>query len=77
MKTPKLPPLQPLRLSHYVYGDERGAWLVVRDPCAGRKNVYTVYRISLVGTKTAQVIGRELDLPLARKIVRQDMGAAR
>jgi len=77
VKTPKLPPLQKLMLQHHIYGDERGAWLVVRDPYAGRKNVYTVYRILLVGTKTAQVIGRELDLPLARKIVRQDMGAAR
>ena len=62
-----------LWLSHYVYGDDRrAAWFIVRDPCAGRKSAYTVYRISLSGDKAAHVIGRELDLPLARKIARDD-----
>ena len=73
----KLPMLHKLCLKHEIYGDECGAWLVVRDPHAGRKNVYTVYRISLTANKVAHVIGRELDLPLARKVVRQDMEAVR
>jgi hypothetical protein len=45
--------LSKLWLRHDVYGDGlRTAWLVVRDPCAGKKSVYTVYRISL-STKAA------------------------
>jgi hypothetical protein len=67
-----------LRLSHYVYGDVlSAAWLVVRDPCAGRKSVYTVYRISLTAFKAAHVIGRELPLTVARDIVRQDRDSLR
>lgn len=70
----KAPTLSPLWLSHYVYGgDDRAAWLVVRDPCAGSKRVYTVYRISLTANKQAHVIGRELSLPLARLAVKKDM----
>lgn len=65
-----------LYLPHYVYGDgQRVAWFVVRDPSAGNKHVYTVYRISVVGMKDVTVIGRELPLPLARKIVQKDMDA--
>lgn len=76
--TKRLPTLRELVLSHHVYGDGlNGAWLVVRDPMAGRKNVYTVYRISLTGNKQAHVIGRELPLPTARTIVRRDMEAMR
>lgn len=72
MKKTRSPALGKLWLSHYVYGDGHRAWFVVRDPMAGRKGVYTVYRISLTSGKEAQVIGRELPLPLARKIVRDD-----
>lgn len=62
-----------LWLSHYVYGDDRrAAWFIVRDPCAGSKSAYTVYRISLIGDKAAQVIGRELPLPNARELARVD-----
>jgi len=74
-KPSKLPRLRSLRLAHHVYGDVDNAWLVVRDPYAGRKNVYTVYRIRLGGDKGTCVIGRELPLPHARKIVREDMAA--
>ncbi len=77
-KSPKLPTLQRLWLQHHVYGDgHHAAWFIVRDPWAGRRSVYTVYRISLAGDKAPRVIGRELDLPLARKIVRQDMASSR
>lgn len=67
-----------LQLRHYVYGDSlRAAWLVVHDPCAGRKRIYTVYRISLAGQKEALVIGRELPLAVARGVVKKDMEAIR
>ena len=67
------PKLGKLWLSHYVYGDgQRAAWFVVRDPMAGKKHVYTVYRITLFGSNAATIIGRELPLPLARKIVQKD-----
>lgn len=67
------PKLSKLYVSHYVYGDgRRVAWLVVRDPMAGNKHVYTVFRLSLVGMKETAVIGRELPLPLARKVVKTD-----
>jgi len=69
VKSTKLPTLC---LRHDLYGDGRAAWLVVVDPCAGRKHVYTVYRIALTGTKEARVIGRELPLTLARDVVRRD-----
>lgn len=73
MKKARSPALGKLWLSHYVYGDgHRAAWFIVRDPMAGRKGVYTVYRISLTSGKDAKVIGRELPLPLARKVVRDD-----
>lgn len=65
--------LPTLGLRHYTYGgDGRAAWLVMRDPCAGSEFVYTVYRIELMGTKEARVIGRELSLPLAREVVKRD-----
>lgn len=64
--------LPTLCLRHDLYGDGRAAWLVVVDPCAGRKHVYTVYRISLTGDKEAHVIGRELPLALARDVVKHD-----
>lgn len=76
--TKKLPTLGKLWLGHHVYGDGlRGTWFVVRDPMAGRKGVYTVYRISLTGNKQAHVIGRELPLPTARAVVRRDMATVR
>jgi len=67
-----------LGLRHDVYGDDlRAAWLVVRDPCAGKRSVYTVYRISLTSDKEARVIGRELPLLLARDVVKRDMETIR
>ena len=67
------PKLGKLHLSHYVYGGGSvSAWLVVRDPTAGSKGRYTVYRISILGTHEATVIGRELPLPTAREVVRKD-----
>ncbi len=75
MKSAKL---SRLRLRHDLYGDgRRAAWLVVLDPCAGSKRVYTVYRISLTANKQAHVIGRELPPPLAREVVKRDMESTR
>lgn len=71
VKASKLPVLG---LRHHVYGgDGRAAWFIVADLCAGRKHVYTAYRISLTGNKQAHMIGRELDLHLAREVVKRDM----
>ena len=39
--------LPKLWIKHELYGGDRGAWLIVRDPYAGSRRVYTVYRISL------------------------------
>jgi hypothetical protein len=66
--------LSKLWLKHELYSDAgaRVAWLVVRDPRAGSKRVYTVHRISLTGNKESQVIGRELPLPHAREVVKRD-----
>lgn len=70
--------LSNLPLAHHVYGgDRRAAWLLVEDPYAGSRRVYTVYRISLTGSKEASVIGRELPLPTARAVIRRDMEVAR
>jgi hypothetical protein len=66
-----------LWLKHELYGDGAAAWLVVHDPCAGSKRVYTVYRISLTANKHAHVIGRELPLPLARQVVKRDRESIR
>jgi hypothetical protein len=46
-------------------------YFVVSDPMSGRRHVYTVYRISLVGNKLAEIIGRELPLPYARRVIRR------
>ena len=66
-----------LLLPHEIYGAACAAWFIVRDPCAGLNYVYTVHRISLVGFKETVVIGRELPLDDARRIVREDMEAPR
>lgn len=73
MRTTRSTKLGRLYLPHYVYGDgQRVVWIVVRDPMAGNKHVYTVFRLSMVGMKEMAVIGRELPLPLARKVVQKD-----
>lgn len=68
-----------LPLAHRVYGggDRRAAWIVVEDPYAGKRRVYTVYRLSLTGSKEASVIGRELPLQAARAVIRRDMEVVR
>lgn len=43
-------------------------YLILPDPMAGLKNRYTVYRIP-VRAQDAVIIGRELDLKTARKVV--------
>ena len=44
-------------------------YLIVTDPMSGRRGRYTVHMLSLVGFKSARVIGRELPLGHARRIV--------
>lgn len=42
---------------------------VVPDPAAGARFRYTVYELPTTGGKEALVIGRELDLRTARRVV--------
>lgn len=46
-------------------------YLIVADPMSGRRGRYTVHEVSLVGFKKTRVIGRELPLVHARRIVAQ------
>jgi len=48
--------------------DNGNHFAVIHDLCAGRSNVYTVF-VWRVG-KTAKIIGKELDLKLATKIIK-------
>lgn len=46
--------------------------LIVPDMAAGLKYRYTVYRITASPRKKSiKIIGRELDLPLAKKVARK------
>lgn len=48
------------------------AYLVISDPMAGKRNRFTVHRVSLAGNKTHHVIGRELTPAQAKKIIQKD-----
>ena len=69
--------LPKLCCKHRVYGggDGRAMWLVVCDLNAGHLDVYTVYRIWLVGNQAAQMIGRELPLRGAQRLIKRDQEA--
>lgn len=47
-------------------------YLIVPDPMSGRQGVYTVHRISTVGQKNTQIVGRELEREHAESIVTND-----
>jgi len=49
--------------------DANCAWIAVLDPASGKRGRYTVYRLHQWGDKRADIIGRELDLVAARKLV--------
>lgn len=49
--------------------DANCAWIAVLDPASGRRGRYTVYRLYRWADKRADIIGRELDLKAARKLV--------
>ena len=49
--------------------DANCAWIAVLDPASGRRGRYTVYRLYRWADKRADIIGRELDLRTARKLV--------
>ena len=44
-------------------------FVILPDVACGRKNRYVVYRIPTTGMKTPIIIGRELPLGFAKKIV--------
>lgn len=45
------------------------AWIAVLDPASGKRGRYTVYRIYRWADKQTDIVGRELDLAAARKLV--------
>lgn len=49
--------------------DANCAWIGVLDPASGKRGRYTVYRLHRWADKRADIIGRELDLRAARKLV--------
>ena len=53
------------------------AYLIVQDLMAGRRHVYTVHQISLTSDKGSRVIGRELDLRTAKKVIADDQKKGR
>jgi len=46
-------------------------YLIVVDPMSGRKGRYTTYRVSLKGTKTVKLIGRELPLATSKELIQR------
>ena len=49
--------------------DANSAWIAVLDPASGKRGRYTVYRLYRWADKRADIIGREIDLRAARKLV--------
>lgn len=49
--------------------DANCAWIAVLDPASGKRGRYTVYRIYRWADKRADIVGREVDLRTARKLV--------
>ena len=49
--------------------DANCAWIAVLDPASGKRGRYTVYRLYRWADKRADIIGHELDLTAARKLV--------
>ena len=49
--------------------DANYAWIAVLDPSSGKRGRYTVYQLYRWADKQADIIGRELDLKAARKLV--------
>ena len=52
--------------------------LYIEDRMAGRRNVYTVWRVPMIGVdRLAHVIGRELPIHDVRRVIRRDQEAVR
>jgi hypothetical protein len=49
--------------------DTNCSWIAVLDPASGKRGRYTVYRLYRWADKRADIIGRELDLAAAKKLV--------
>ena len=49
--------------------DANCAWIAVLDPASGKRGRYTVYRLYRWADKWADILGHELDLTAARKLV--------
>lgn len=51
--------------------DSTAAWIAVLDPTSGARGRYTVYRVGRRSDKAAHIVGREIDLRTARKLVKK------
>ena len=49
--------------------DGNCSWVAVLDPASGRRGRYTVYRLYRWADKRADIVGREVDLTTARRLV--------
>ena len=50
---------------------DKFAYVTLPDPMAGRKDVYTLYKIPLFGNHRVKIIGREITLDIVNKLIRQ------
>ena len=65
------------RARHGFIEDWPASYLYVKDRMAGRRNVYTVWRLALTGAERAgRVIGRELPISGVRRVIQRDRKAA-
>ena len=72
--TTKADPLTVLKTRTIISGSH--VYFAVQDPMSGRRHVYTVYKMKLSGDKSAEVIGRELPLPVARTVIQRNTEVA-
>jgi len=54
-----------------VVTSDKHVYFLAEDLAAGARNVYTVYEIGLFGGKTSPIVGRELPLRAAIRMIRQ------
>jgi hypothetical protein len=65
-----------VKLKTRVVVSDKRIYFLVEDPAAGVRNVYTVYEIRLFGAKASSIVGRELPLQVALRMIRQRTEAA-
>lgn len=61
--------MKPVTIENIVAGTD--LYVLVTDPMAGLAHRFTVHRISLVGSKGTEVLGRELTRAVALDVVKR------